>query len=93
MIGRIGIANREARQIIAAIAEEYGLNRCEIHLPGCLINWFLAPAHRHKRGWYKGDVTKISDYNEWVCACQNCHDLIENDTKLTEEVFKKLRNI
>jgi len=90
-VGKIGRANIEARRRIAAIAEEKQINYCEIaFLEGC-TNWPLAPAHRHKRTWYKGDVEKLADYNEWVSACQNCHNLIENDPKLTEEVFKRLR--
>ena len=90
-IGKIGKANIEARKRIATIAEEKRLNHCELHLYGCLYKFALAPAHKHKRAWYKGDVEKLSDYNEWVAACQNCHNLIENDPKLTEEVFKELR--
>lgn len=90
-IGKTGKANIEARKRIAAIAEEKGLNQCEIHLFGCLYRFALAPAHKHKRSWYKGDVEKLSDYTEWVAACQNCHNLIENDSQLTAQVFANLR--
>lgn len=92
-IGKIGRANIEARDKIAKIAEEKDLCNCEIRFDGCL-NWMaLAPAHRHKRSWYKGDVEKLSDYNEWVAACVACHDKIENDPVLTEEIFDRLRTI
>lgn len=90
-IGAIGKANIEARNRIAEIAGEKGLNYCEIGLEGCTENWPLAPAHRHKRSWYKGNVELLSDYNQWVSACVGCHNKIENDSKLTEETFKKLR--
>ena len=86
-VGRIGEANIEARKRIAEIARRNNLIACELVLDdGCLGYSYLAPAHRHK-----GDVEKLSDYNEWIAACQNCHNLIENDPKLTEEVFKNLR--
>ncbi len=90
-IGKTGSANIAARNIIAIIAEEKGLDYCEVDLYECMGNWPLAPAHRHKRAWYRGDVEKLSDYNEWVSACQNCHDQMEISPELTEEVFSRLR--
>lgn len=90
-IGKIGKANIEARKRIAEIAEDKWITWCEIRLANCLGGFALAPAHKYKRAWYKGDVEKLSDYNEWVAACQNCHNTIENDPQLTEEVFKELR--
>lgn len=93
-IGKVGDANIKARKIIAAICEEKGLNYCEIRFNKdvqCMGNWPLAPAHLHKRAWYKGDVALLSDYNQWVVACQVCHDHMEHDAELTQKVFKKLR--
>ena len=90
-IGKIGKANKEARAKIAEIAEERNLTRCEIMLEGCLGGMFLAPAHKHKRAWYKGDAELLADPDEWVCACQNCHNLIEIDPELTATVFEQLR--
>jgi len=90
-IGKVGKANIEARKRIAEISEEFGLSYCEVRLQGCLGTFGLAPAHRHKRIWYKGDVDKLSDYGEWVCACAECHDKMETNKKLTDEVFKRLR--
>lgn len=90
-IGVVGRANIEARQRIAEIAEEMGLNYCEIGFKGCTVSWPLYPAHRHKRSWYKGNVDSLADPSEWVSACINCHDRIENDPELTEETFKRLR--
>lgn len=91
-IGKIGEANILARKKIAEIAEEINFNTCEIKLEGCLRNFALAPAHRHKRAWYKGDVDLLADFNQWVCACVVCHNKIEHNEELTEEVFNKLRN-
>lgn len=90
-IGKIGNANKLARQKIAEIAEELSLNYCEIGLPSCLVTSFLAPAHKHRRGWYKGDVELLADYEQWVSACVNCHDKLEVDKELTERFFSKLR--
>lgn len=90
-IGKVGTANLEARKRIATLAEELGLNYCEIGLQGCLVTSFLAPAHRHKRAWYKGNVELLADYEQWIAACQNCHNQIEHDKELTERFFNKLR--
>ena len=89
-MGKVGRANQQARDKIALIAEEKGLNYCELKFEKCQ-NWPLAPAHRHKRAWYKGDVDLLADFNQWVAACQYCHALIEIDPLLTEKVFNELR--
>ena len=90
-VGKVGKANIEARKIIAEIAEEKQLVKCEIALKGCLISFPLAAAHRHKRAWYQGNVELLADYKQWVCACQYCHNEIEFDAELTEDIFKELR--
>lgn len=90
-IGKIGKINIEARNKIAEIAEEKGLSFCEINLEGCLGRMYLAPAHKHKRSWYKGNVELLADFNQWVCACVSCHNLIEHNEELTDKIFKKCR--
>ena len=90
-VGRLGNINKAARQKIAEIAQEENMRECELKLEGCTRNWPLAPAHRHKRAWYAGDADKLSDRKQWICACQTCHDQIEIDSNLTEEIFIKLR--
>ena len=90
-IGKRGRANREARKRIAQLGAEMNITECEIKLAGCMRTFGLAPAHKHKRDWYNGDVEKLSDPNEWVGACQYCHDKIESNKALTEEVFNRLR--
>lgn len=52
---------------------------------------FLTNAHRHKRSWYKGDVELLSDRKQVIKGCVNCHDAIEHNKELTEEIFTKLR--
>lgn len=89
--GKIGEANHLARLRIATIAEEKGLNYCELQLDNCTRTWPLAPAHRHKRAWYKGSIEKLAAFEQWVSACQNCHDFIETRPIFTEEMFTMLR--
>lgn len=90
-IGKIGRANIKARKIIAEIAEEKGLDRCE----QCGGTFGVAPAHHRRREWYKGDVEKLSDFKHWIVLCQPCHEVLDNPSKTTwEEVdalFEKLR--
>ena len=89
--GKVGKANTMARQLIAGTCENLQLNYCEAKLEGCMGNWPLAPAHLHKRSWYKGNVELLADYNQWICACQVCHDQMEHNLELTEELFNHLR--
>lgn len=97
-VGKIGKANMEARKLIAKRAEALKLSTCELGpvliqygINVCLYNFAMAPAHRHKRAWYKGDVEKLADQKQWVCACVSCHNAIEHNKDLTEAVFMSLR--
>lgn len=97
-VGKVGKANIEARQMIAKKAEAMKLTHCELGpvlitygINVCLYNFALAPAHRHKRAWYKGDAEKLADVKQWVAACVDCHDAIEHSAELTEAVFMRLR--
>ena len=90
-VGKQGIINREANQKLREIYEEKGITECEIRLPGCLINWTLAFAHRHKRDWYKTKKFGLDLFEETVLACTSCHNQIEHNKKLTDEVFNRLR--
>lgn len=87
-VGKIGRANLKANQKI----KELGLpDYCEMRLEGCLGNWPMTNAHRHKRSWYKGDVELLSDYKQVVRACTICHGKTEHDRELNDEVFDRLR--
>ncbi len=88
-VGRVGKANLEANKILAL--RFAGVTQCELRLPGCFHTWLLQRVHRHKRAWYKGDVAKLSNYQQVVIGCQHCHDRIEHDAELTEAVFNELR--
>lgn len=89
-IGKRGKMNQKARRMIADIAEERGLNTCEVKLPGCMKTFGIAPAHRKRRRFYKS-AEELADYNEWVASCVKCHQRIDADKELLEETFKRLR--
>jgi len=91
-IGRIGKINLKANKILKQKYTERGTISCEIRLPGCMPNFALSFAHKHKRVWYKADLGLLSSVKETLVACPCCHDKIENNKKLTEEVFKRLRD-
>ena len=92
-IGKQGRINLKANQILKKYWQDNNITECEIKLENCLGNWTLGNCHRHKRIFYKEHPeVKLYDINEVVRACQNCHDEVENDEKLREEVFKRLRN-
>ena len=90
--------NKAANARIRAYCDEMGISHCEIRLPGCMGRFGLSNAHRHKRVWYKRfewdeqeTIEALSDPTEWVKGCAYCHQRIEKDKELTEEVFMRLR--
>ncbi len=52
---------------------------------------FLTNVHRHKRFWYLRHPELLFDFNQVVRGCVACHNLIEHNKELTEQVFLKLR--
>lgn len=77
--------------MIADIAEDRGLDRCELQFNGCSRTLFLAPAHRKKRIEYSS-AEELADFNEWLCLDTNCHDVLECNKLLTEIAFGILRD-
>lgn len=88
-VGRVGKANIEANKRIKL---QNPVQYCEIQLEECLGTMYLTIAHKHKRAWYKGNVKLLSDPNEYVIGCVNCHNKIEHNKELTDKIFKRLRN-
>lgn len=88
-IGKVGRANLLANKLIKA---QNPPQYCEVRLEGCLGGMFLTIAHHEKRNWYRGDAELLSDKKHWVVACITCHEKMEFNKQLTEEVFKRLRN-
>lgn len=93
--GKVGEANIKSRKMIATKAEEEGLDFCELKFEGCLHKMYLAPAHRHSRSWYKGDADLLADFQQWVVACQNCHQILDGRSTTSQEesdaIFLELR--
>jgi len=74
--------------------QEKGITRCEM----CGSDNFLSFAHRKKRGGYynrdrKEEEKQLGDFNEVLLLCIQCHEKIEDNKTLTEEVFHRLRSI
>ena len=88
-VGKKVKAWNKARTNLKKEYEEKGITFCELRLKGCKGNSFLGFAHRYKRT----DPRCEHIYKETLLACVVCHDLIENNRGLTEEMFKKLRGI
>ena len=90
-IGKIGKINLKANKVLKTKFEGTDIRSCEIQLSGCMGTFGLSFAHRHKRAWYRGNLESLSDFNQVVLACAHCHNKIEMDKNLTEEVFDRLR--
>ena len=90
-IGKIGKRNISANKKIKELFTEKRIYECEIGLENCLKNIFLQRVHRHKRSFYYSRPELLYDIKEVALGCQSCHDKIEHNPKLTEEVFKRLR--
>lgn len=89
-IGKITQRNVEANKKLKQIYLEKGITKCELKFEGCMYNWGLGFAHKEKRWKYIKTPEKLSDFNETILACTMCHNRIENDKKLTNDVFAKL---
>lgn len=90
-IGKQTKINIAANKILKQKYIRLGIERCEIGLSGCMPNFALGFAHKHKRIWYYNQPELLSELKETVLACPSCHAKIEVDKELTEEVFKRLR--
>jgi hypothetical protein len=90
-VGKIGKLNQAANRKLKALFEEKEIYWCEIGLPGCTGIHGLSFAHRHKRIHYRSCPEKLHDWKQVVLSCIHCHNRIEQDAELTEEVFMRLR--
>lgn len=90
-IGKIGKRNKEANRKIKKMFEELDVRHCELSLENCLFSFLLQFAHRHKRIEYRAYPELLYHHNQVVLACQSCHQQIEYNRELTEQVFQKLR--
>lgn len=88
--------NKKANKVLKQTYERKEIRYCE--LGGILSNeyctrgYMLSFCHRHKRLWYKTNgLHLLSEFNQTVLGCISCHNLLEVDSDLTEEVFTLLR--
>jgi hypothetical protein len=84
-------SNAKINRKLKRIFEEKDIKSCEVRLYECIGNSWLTWAHRHKRRWYLGQQELLSDFNQVLLSCINCHQKLEIDSKLTEKTFEKLR--
>lgn len=77
----------KARKKLKEIYEEKGITSCELRFGGCWRTNALSFAHRYKRG----DARCEHTFEGTILACVPCHQKIEYDSKLSEEMFNKLR--
>jgi len=79
------------RAKLKLIYQEKGITTCELRFEGCWVNNALGFAHKHKRSYYLLWPDQLGTFTETILACNPCHQKIEYDKKLTEEMFDKLR--
>lgn len=89
-MNKTAIWQRERKKIIQIFLEK-GITGCEIRLNGCKGQLFCGIAHRKQRSEYYKNPEELSDFNECLLACQPCHEKIDHNKKLKEEMFKRLR--
>lgn len=86
-MGKITEINKKANRQLKKMFEEKGITWCEM----CGAHWGLSFAHRHKRLWYRPQLHLLSDFNQVLLLCIQCHNKIEYDKELTKDVFIKFR--
>ena len=92
-IGKVGKRNIQANAILKIMFRRKDITSCEIMFEGCTGQLFLTNAHKHKREWYrpKAKQGKLYAFREVLRACQHCHQIIEDDKELTQNIFSQLR--
>lgn len=86
-LGKKGKAWESARWKLKVIYYDKNITTCELMLEGCTPTNFLSFAHRYKRNNPKCEHT----FEQTILACINCHNKIEYDRELTEQMFAVLR--
>jgi len=82
---------QENKTKLIKLFKEKGITSCEIKLDKCWGKNYLSFAHRHKRKYYLDKPELIIEFNQVVSACPYCHNAIEDNKELTEQIFIKLR--
>ena len=89
-IGKRGRVNLKANQILKKLYEDIP-RICELRFEGCAGGLFLGFAHRHERDWYYKTPELLSKFNQTILACSGCHQKMDDDKELREQVFIRLR--
>ena len=90
MLNKIGKKGREwenARRKLKKIYYAKEITTCELMFEGCFASNFLSFAHRYKRR----DPRCKHTFEQTILACINCHNKIEYNKELTEQMFSILR--
>ena len=88
-IGKIGRINQKANRRLKQLFMDKEVVWCEM----CGTTSMLTFAHRHKRIYYRSHPELLSDYNQVLLLCQQCHNEIEYDREKSDEVFERLRGL
>jgi 5-methylcytosine-specific restriction endonuclease McrA len=89
-MGKQTTINKQANIKLKKLFEDKH-HTCEMCLAGCMGDFGLSFAHRHKRRYYKKCPEMLSDYSQVVLACASCHDKTEYNRELNDAVFQYLR--
>lgn len=77
---------------LKAIFKDNGITSCEIALKGCKNNYLLGFAHVTRRNNYS--VEDLADPHVVVLACQSCHAIVDDASKMPKnEAEELLQNI
>lgn len=94
-IGKVGKANIAANRKLKKMFGEKGITTCELAFPGCLWDYMLTFCHKEKREAYRGNLERLSAFEEVVLGCQHCHAILDDRSKTTKKqsdaIFRKLR--
>jgi len=82
---------RERKKLKIEYAQK-GITTCEIRLEDCWNNNALSFAHRHNRVWYYTRPEKLGDFMETLLACVPCHNIIDKNEQLKDDIFKLRRD-
>ena len=82
---------KECREKLKPIYEKKGIIQCEVRFPGCMNKFGLSFHHRHKRWQYIKCPDDLGKFSETILVCAYCHDKIESNYTINDDIFKKLR--
>ena len=77
-----------ARKSLLKLYEKKGIRVCELGFKDCTFDYRLSFAHRFKRS----DPRCRHTFRQTLKSCIPCHQKLEQDSDLTEKMFKLLRS-